>query len=99
MTLLTDGVITFMNECVNIDTIKRIVDLGEYTFGNSDEKYGPNLLDCCGMSFTAVAKISSGAIDHLLQRPTLAAYRYVRLQRRHKEKARRKKLKEGKHED
>ena len=87
-----------MNECVNIDTIKRIVDLGEYRFEGQDERYSADMIDCSGyVSFTC--RISRGAIDNMLQRPTLAAYRYRRLQIRHKEKARRKKLKEGKNEN
>ena len=87
-----------MSEFVNIDAIKRIVDLGEYRFEGQDSRYSADMVDCSGyISFTC--RISRGAIDHMLQRPTLAAYRYRRLQIRHKEKARRKKLKEDRYED
>ena len=65
----------------------------EYAYGIKDPRYSSGLVDCSGMSFSFVCKMKRGAIDHLLQRPTMAAYRYVRSQKRQKEKARRKKLK------
>jgi len=87
-----------MSERINLDTLQRIIDMGEYKFEGQDARYSADAIDCSGyVSFTC--RISSGAMDHLLQRPTLAAYRYVRLQKRHKEKERRKKLKEDRHED
>ena len=70
-----------------------------YAYGIEDPRYSPDLFDCCGMLFSFRIKVKRGAIDHLLQRPTMAAYRYVRLQKRQKEKARRKALKENRHED
>ena len=73
-----------------IETVTEIAD-PKYT----QETIHPNLFDCCGMSSSIRIKVKRGAIDHLLQRPTMAAYRYVRLQKRQKEKARRKALKEN----
>ena len=79
--------------------ISQPLSMYEYAYGIKDPRYSSNLFDCSGMSFSFVCKMKQGAIDHLLQRPTMAAYRYVRSQKRQKEKIRRKKLKEKKHED
>lgn len=77
----------------------RQASMYEYAYGIQDPRYEPNLFDCCGMLFSFRIKVKRGAIDHMLQRPTMAAYRYVRSQKRQKEKARRMKLKENKHGD
>lgn len=85
-------------EIVPFDALRQ-ASMYEYAYGIKDPRYSSNLFDCSGMSFSFVCKMKQGAIDHLLQRPTMAAYRYVRSQKRQKEKARRKKLKENKHGD
>ena len=85
-------------EMVPFDALRQ-ASMYEYAYGIKDPRYEPNLFDCCGMSFSFRIKVKRGAIDHWFQRPTMAAYRYVRSQKRQKEKARRKRLKEKKHGD
>ena len=63
--------------------------------GSKDIKDNPLLVGCSVEPISATLRVKRGAIDHLFHRPTLAAYRYMRLQIRRKEKARRKKLKEA----
>ena len=65
----------------------------EYTYFTERPSYPADLFDCCGATLTAIIRMKKGAIDHLFQRPTMAAYRYVRSMKRKKEKERRKALK------
>lgn len=69
-----------------------------------DESYGDEFRDVLSgidleMDIHTEIKYFAGHIkgmfDHLLCRPTMAAYRYVRSQKRKKEKERREKLKGG----
>lgn len=67
------------------------VEISELQYG--EEFRNALLADSAECSINLRTK--KGAIDHLFSKPTMAAYRYVRSERRKKEKERRQKLKEA----
>lgn len=92
---LDNAVFMVRDQSGNEYILPKTIPTAEIAEAQYGEKFKSALLgDGLGfsMTFSLRSPKSKGCIDHLFCRPTMAAYRYVRSERRKKEKERRRKL-------